>query len=91
MFIFGTLVNKPWVRSLITVAMGFSVLLCLTGAVFGVMFAFGKLYMKCPLCGKRSLANGGKKYGMWVDCPSCGSIRAKIGVLGPRFEQFEPY
>jgi hypothetical protein len=55
--------------------------LCLTGAFLGMLFAFGKLRMRCPFCGKSGKVGGSKGKGMWMVCESCGFIHS-AGLLG---------
>ena len=56
------------------------VLLCLTGAIMGILMAFGKLKMKCPFCYTYGQVNGNKKDGMWMECSDCGIIHG-TGLL----------
>ena len=48
--------------------------LCLTGALMGILMAFGRLRMLCPFCGKSGRVGGSKRDGMWMECESCGFV-----------------
>jgi hypothetical protein len=50
------------------------VLLCLIGAMMGILFALGRLRMRCPFCGKSGEVGGSKQDGMWMECESCGFV-----------------
>ncbi len=63
------------------VAMGILILLCLVGAVMGIIMAFGKLRMLCPFCGKSGRVGGSKQDGMWMECATCGFVHSS-GPLG---------
>ncbi len=52
------------------------------GAIQGIMLAFGKLHLGCPLCDARSLVSGGGRDGVVLECPHCGALRLRIGRPG---------
>ena len=56
------------------------ILLCLTGAILGILMSLGKLKMKCPFCSSYGQVYGNKKEGMWMRCPKCGLIHG-TGLL----------
>jgi hypothetical protein len=62
---------------LCAVAIGWSLLIALLGAVQGGLLALGRLRQGCPLCGRQSRVIGGSGDGMLLDCPGCGELRLK--------------
>lgn len=50
----------------------------LTGAFFGLCFAFGRLYMGCPFCHRRSKMTGGDRNHLEFECASCGDVFVTI-------------
>jgi ribosomal protein L37AE/L43A len=50
------------------------VMLCLCGAVFGLLMAMDRLRWKCPFCKRKSSVGGDKTHGLWMECDSCGFI-----------------
>jgi hypothetical protein len=51
------------------------------GALQGIMLAFGKLHLGCPICDARSIVSGGDREGMYLECPHCGDLRLNVGRL----------
>jgi hypothetical protein len=48
--------------------------LAIMGAVMGLIFALGKLRMRCPFCGKPGRIGVSKSDGMWMECETCGFV-----------------
>jgi len=51
------------------------------GAVQGILFAFKKLELGCPLCRKKSRVIDGNKQSIWLDCPDCGRLQISHGLI----------
>lgn len=64
-----------------SIAMGILFVLGLIGAFMGILFAFGKLRMSCPFCGKSGRVGANKQDGLWMECRSCGFVHGS-GALG---------
>ena len=63
------------------VAIVWGVIVAGLGALQGIMLAFGKLHLGCPICDARSFVSGGDRDGMYLECPHCGDLRLKVGRL----------
>lgn len=56
------------------VAMYIFVLLGITGVVLGLLFAIGRLRMRCPFCSKLGRIGVRKSDGLCMECETCGTV-----------------
>lgn len=67
------------------------ILVCLgaIGAVMGILFAMGKLKMRCPFCDAYGHVGGNKRDGLWMECPECGLVFGS-GIFGLVLKREKP-
>jgi hypothetical protein len=64
------------------------VVIAILGGAQGILFAFGRLKMGCPICGISSKVVGGSQNGLSLKCQSCGNLRLSVGrIFGLKIEK----
>ena len=62
-------------------------IVCIFGAVQGILFLFGRLKMGCPKCKSNASVVFGNRTGVIINCSSCGHLRLSVGrIFGLKIE-----
>lgn len=79
-FIFPS--SHPFLQIASNVALIILMVLCFTGAWFGLLLVLGRLHFGCPFCHTRSPIIGATKTELFLTCPECGEICVTARAFG---------
>ncbi|TSJ78724.1 hypothetical protein [Rariglobus hedericola] len=75
------LTERPLIQTIVAPFFFLFMVLGVLGAFQGILFAFKKLHVGCPLCRKKSHVVDGNKQAIWLDCPDCGRLHVTHGLV----------